>query len=336
LGSLRQRRIALAIIFSTLGLSSLFLAQGTTRLVAASVFDLDASGVAQAQAAASRSKSNLGAGSGSGPQDKDPTAILRRNIFDSETGSLLGSEKDETKTEKEPEPTDEPVDPNAPLPTCEGSIRLVGTVVSDYRGEWSFAAVIGASGKAKLYRTGMTLDGKELIAVQLNRVLFEPEQGRLCQVQMFSDGKKNKKRVAVRRKNDNKERKRHKAKRQGSISQSELEQGIEQVSSTKYNVDRKLVDKVLQNQAELMRSARIIPHEEGGRVTGVKLYGIRRNSLLGKLGLNNGDKLRTINGFDMTSPDKALEAYAKLRNADHLTVAVERRGKPMNLDYNIK
>jgi general secretion pathway protein C len=41
-------------------------------------------------------------------------------------------------------------------------------------------------------------------------------------------------------------------------------------------------------------------------------------------------------GFDMASPEKALEAYARLRTADKLTVSINRGGKNMNLDYNIK
>ncbi|MDH3846141.1 MAG: general secretion pathway protein GspC, partial [Myxococcales bacterium] len=97
-----------------------------------------------------------------------------------------------------------------------------------------------------------------------------------------------------------------------------------------------LVDKVLANQGSLMKSARVIPHEENGRVVGVKLYGIRRNSLLGRLGVRNGDMLRTINGFDMTSPDTALEAYSRLRSADKLTLAVKRQNKEITIDYNIE
>lgn len=38
----------------------------------------------------------------------------------------------------------------------------------------------------------------------------------------------------------------------------------------------------------------------------------------------------------MASPEKALEAYARLRTADHLTVQLNRKGKPTNLDFNIK
>ena len=96
------------------------------------------------------------------------------------------------------------------------------------------------------------------------------------------------------------------------------------------------MNRILDNQAELMRTARVVPQEENGRVVGVKMYGIRRNSLLGRLGMQNGDVLRTINGFDMTSPDKALEAYARLRESDHLTLSVVRRGQPTSVNFNIQ
>ena len=61
-----------------------------------------------------------------------------------------------------------------------------------------------------------------------------------------------------------------------------------------------------------------------------------QETLLGMLGLENGDRLQAINGFEMASPEKALEAYARLRTADHLTVQVNRRGQNVNLDFNIK
>ena len=124
--------------------------------------------------------------------------------------------------------------------------------------------------------------------------------------------------------------------RSAGLSDEELTEGIEKISDTKFNIQRSLVDKVLANQGSLMKTARVIPHEENGRVAGVKLYGIRRNSLLGRLGVRNGDMLRTINGFDMTSPDTALEAYSRLRSADKLTLAVKRQNNEMTIEYNIE
>jgi general secretion pathway protein C len=117
---------------------------------------------------------------------------------------------------------------------------------------------------------------------------------------------------------------------------AEIASKIQKVSANEFNVDRQVVDKILENQAELMRSARIVPEQENGKVVGIRLFGIRPDTLLGTLGLENGDRLQTINGFDMASPEKALEAYARLRTADHLTVQVNRRGGNVNIDFNIK
>ena len=85
-----------------------------------------------------------------------------------------------------------------------------------------------------------------------------------------------------------------------------------------------------------MRQARVVPVQENGRVVGVRMNGIRPDSLLGVLGMQNNDRLQTINGFDLASPEKALEAYARLRTADKLTISINRNGKNMNLDYNIR
>jgi general secretion pathway protein C len=52
--------------------------------------------------------------------------------------------------------------------------------------------------------------------------------------------------------------------------------------------------------------------------------------------MQNGDRLEQINGFDMASPEKALEAYARLRTASNLTVQLTRRGKPLTINFNIK
>ena len=93
---------------------------------------------------------------------------------------------------------------------------------------------------------------------------------------------------------------------------------------------------ILENQGELMKSARIVPVNQDGKVAGLRLLGIRPDSLLSVLGLENGDQLSSINGFEMSDPQKALEAYAKLRTADHLTVAVTRKGQPTNIDFSIK
>jgi general secretion pathway protein C len=102
------------------------------------------------------------------------------------------------------------------------------------------------------------------------------------------------------------------------------------------NVERQLVEKMLQNTAMLATAARFVPSIKDGKPNGFKLYAIRPNSIFGKIGLQNGDTVKAINGLDMSTPDKALEVYTKLRNASHLTVQVERRGESLTLDYTIR
>ena len=52
--------------------------------------------------------------------------------------------------------------------------------------------------------------------------------------------------------------------------------------------------------------------------------------------VGNADLVKAINGLDMATPDKALEAYTKLKSASHLTVQLERRGENITLDYQIR
>ena len=101
-------------------------------------------------------------------------------------------------------------------------------------------------------------------------------------------------------------------------------------------VDRPLLDKLLANTTGLATAARFVPSMKDGRPNGFKLYAIRPSSIFGKIGLQNGDTIKSINGMEMSSPDQALGVYSKLRSASHLSVSVERRGETVTLDYTIR
>ncbi len=98
---------------------------------------------------------------------------------------------------------------------------------------------------------------------------------------------------------------------------------------------RLVAEKPLSEREKLFRSVRAVPDVVDGQVLGVRLLGIRPDSLLGLLGLKNGDRLENINGFGLTSVEKALEAYVQLRTLDKLKVQVNRGGNPMTIDYKI-
>ncbi len=249
--------------------------------------------------------------------------ILSRNPFDSVTGPLLrGIGTDEN-------PSAPPVDMSDPMnaPQCDGVKVLIIAASSDP--DWSFVALQSPGDpKSVLRRRGGDFNGKEVKFVGWDRVWLSGG-GQLCQSILFNPTApptttpvQNVPPPPV-------------AGGAGAVP-DDIKKGIQRVSANEFNIDRGVVDKILENQAELMKQARIVPEQENGKVVGIRLFGVRPDTLLGVLGMENGDRLQSINGFDMTSPEKALEAYARLRTADHMTVAINRKGANQNLDYNIK
>lgn len=110
-------------------------------------------------------------------------------------------------------------------------------------------------------------------------------------------------------------------------------EGITEVSDSEWTITRSAAETITRDHT--IAAARIIPHEQDGEVIGMKLYGIRRRSFFGVLGIQNGDLIRTVNGRDMSDPSAALEAYSRLRGAERITVQLERRGQPRTHTYRI-
>ena len=315
MNNVRPRRTKTAILLVTLAICAFFMAQGASRLLGQALLPADRSmpKIANRGSALSSAKGIA--------SFRSPKNILVRNIFDSTKGDLTLEPSADFPV------GDDTYDPNQPPPMCTGSTRLVGVVFSPKRPEWSFAAITDGSGTAMLYREKMEIDSGHLLAIQPDAVLMQPSSGNRCMLSMFDqDSPTPAKRAstAATTEKDSKKNKRSRD-RNGGLTDEELDQGIQKISDTKVVVQRSLVEKVLGDQANLMRTARVIPHQENGRTVGVKLYGIRRNSLLGRLGLKNGDMLRTINGFDLSDPAAALEAFATLRTKDNLSIALKDR-----------
>ncbi len=117
--------------------------------------------------------------------------------------------------------------------------------------------------------------------------------------------------------------------------EKDIDKGI-RCNGANCEVDKSLIDKVLANTTALATSARFVPSIKDGKPNGFKLYAIRPGSMFAKIGMQNADLIKAINGLDMSTPDKALEAYTKLKSASHLTVMLERRNENITLDYQIR
>jgi general secretion pathway protein C len=116
----------------------------------------------------------------------------------------------------------------------------------------------------------------------------------------------------------------------------ELDRGIKKLGERRYEIHRSTLESVLGNLALLSRSARIVPEIRGGKPAGFRLFAVRPDGPFAKIGLQNGDVIASINGLEMTSPEKALEVYGKLKSASHLDLGLERNGQKVASDYTIR
>lgn len=107
---------------------------------------------------------------------------------------------------------------------------------------------------------------------------------------------------------------------------------VQQVGENQYVIKRAELQKMTSNLNALARQARIVPAKEGG----FKIYSIKKNSIYRSIGIKNGDIIKSINGIELSSPDKALEAYSRLQTASKLSLDVKRRGETMSIDYTVE
>ena len=326
-----------AVVLVLVALAAYFQASGAMELLGAALTPDEAAYAARGAPGAASPGAGAGArGTPRGEKNAEP--ILARNPFDSVTGPLNIKPLEISNTPAAK------VDLSDPLsaPGCEG--MRVAIITESPDPEWSLVA-LQAPGEAapKLRRVGDEVtSGKQIAYIGYNPKKGSPAvwisgDSALCQALLFAvqpvvpppaaappPGAPPAAPAAPP------------AAGGPSPVPADIASRIQKVSDTEYNVDRAVVDKILENQAELMRSARIVPEQKDGKVVGIRLFGIRPDTLLGTLGFQNGDRLEAINGFNMASPEKALEAYARLRTASNLNVKINRRGQTTSIDYRIK
>jgi general secretion pathway protein C len=313
------------IVIVALGtVSTFFLSAGATQLVAGKYLPLDASAVTRAPP-----KAPMASASAVASRSLSARSILENNPFDSVTGPI----RDAPLPTFSMEPIEGTDQREVLFTQCPGPTKLEITIVDPIEPRRSFAVFSTGEGISNkpMVREGGTVSGRSVAVIVREKVYFH-EASSYCFIGMFMPPPPPAPVASAA----------PPPMPGGDVPgappkiPADIEKGIQRVDETNFNIDRMVVDKIIENQAELMKSARIVPESENGKVVGIRLLNIRPDTLLGKLGMVAGDQLRTINGFEMSSPEKALEAYAKLRTAPSIQIGLMRGGKVMNLDFQIK
>lgn len=209
------------------------------------------------------------------------------------------------------------------LRPCTLPISVRGTLVAEGMPEWSFAVIYSNSERqAEAYSINagsneLASDATLVDVLEREIVVRRPEHFELCTAE--AEGKRPG-RPSPRR-------------LRGETPSSGG--GVTKRGDGDYVIDGSLVDESLSNLNKVATQARIVPSFRNGKANGFKLFSIKPGSIYAKIGMQNGDVIQKINGYEINSPDKALEIYQKLKDASNLTIDFQRRGQSKSNRYEI-
>ncbi len=220
-----------------------------------------------------------------------------------------------------PPPVDsstEVVDENAAPVKSSLRVKLLGTLLAGLP-EWSIASIqdLGTA-KTQTYMVGDEIQGAEILEIDRSRVIIRNGGKREY---IAGDGDVAPAAVATN------------IPVATPVSNGN---GIKAIGENEYEVQRSEIDNTLSDLNKVAMQARIVPAFKDGQAQGFKVFSIRPDSIYSRIGVQNGDVIRRINGFEMNSPEKALEVYSKLKDSSRIDIELERNGTPVKKTYNVR
>lgn len=323
-----------AVNLAAIAVLAYFVAGGVNDYLTSKLF-----AVPKAQASADSGKDVAkGLVEGRVPGDEAPASVLNdRNVFELDPKEYEDGNKEEEPEEEGPEEE----------PTAEGDLEesdlpidLMGTMVSATA---TSMATLTVEGENKIAWVGSEfLEGKaKVVGIEPRHIVLN-EKGKLKVVKLWSD----KKPAAApgrpgRATRPNRPTKADPAPRTPpkpaarTSAKKDWSKGVKKTGAYDYEIDRAMLDEQLADLSALGREARIVPNYKGGKYEGFKLVGVRPGSLYRAIGIRSGDVIKSINGNEINSPNKAIELFDKLKNSSNVELSIERRGQGKQLNYNI-
>lgn len=191
-----------------------------------------------------------------------------------------------------------------PATDCTGVRALVVVRAAD---EDASIAALDVGGSRLVRRRGGSAGNMQVARIGTDRVWLA-RGGEVCEARVFAPA------VAV----------------QPTSTPAQPTRGIARVGPSEVHVDRGVLDRYLESPGELAR-VRVVPD-----ASGVRIVKVPPDSVVALLGLQDGDRIVSAGGIEMTSPEKILELCARIRTVERLSMVVVRNGKPMTMDYVVR
>ena len=238
--------------------------------------------------------------------EEDFQIILRRNLFNS---AAAGEDFEAVDLSAKPITANVPVEPTTAL----ADLTLIGTIVA---GENSLALIQNGK-KAGIFKLNdAPVPGVSITEITRKMVVLT-EQGQ--------------RRELLLKKQQGAEAKLVRPGVTGSP-----QNGVIPLTEGRWQISKAVAANARDNLNSLLQSARMVPELDNGRTIGFKLVEMRKGSLLEKIGLRVGDLIVEINQVPLNSPEKALQIFQQLREANNISLGLIRNGQSKTFEYSFE
>ncbi|MHB8766046.1 MAG: type II secretion system protein GspC [Deferrisomatales bacterium] len=250
----------------------------------------------------------------------DYRVVQERNLFNANP-----------KPEAPPTParplSDTPPPPPPPAPLVPLNITLLGTAIVE--GGTSFA-LVQSGAELKLVRVGgNVVPGAVLTAVKRDRIQVT-RGGTAEDVLLYRpEGAREPQRPAAVARTEAPPAPPEEPAPGGSDT-------VRQVGPGKWLIDSREIEDASANMSRLMTQIRVVPNFTDGNPDGFKVFAIRPGSLFARIGLQNGDVVKRLNGVEIQGPEQAFEAYQRLKGQPSIQIDLMRRNENMSFGYEIR
>ena len=243
------------------------------------------------------------------PRLQNFTTIGQRNLFDSNAVPV---------SIEQPSAADTAESKSQSTPAIRSDLKLLGTV----SGGDSPLAVIQSGKETEVYRVDDTLPGNlTLVRVERDRATVQSAAGLETVLELAVEkisGQSGSRTSSVISRTDTSSAK------------------IVELGENSWQIPREEAEKARSNLNALLKTARMVPKIENGTTTGFTIVSIQPGTFLDLLGLKVGDVLVQINAVELNSPEKALQIFQQVREANNLSLGLLRNGSRQTFEYTIE
>ena len=122
-----------------------------------------------------------------------------------------------------------------------------------------------------------------------------------------------------------------------SVAVPNASKDVVAVAPNKFQIKRSDLLRYTNDLSSVLMQARAVPNRDPstGEINGFRILDMQENSIFGQLGLARMDVLKSVNGQEINSIQKAMEYYNELKNGSKIELGIERNGKNEVKTYDI-